>query len=189
VTGAFAYAATNLGTDTYEEGLSESFQNSAGEYTTDAPPEVIALRQTQPNFVTQEDQIWAASQPKGLLGSIFGIGAQERSLIVYQNIADGSLKFDTHYVGTWNPDTGAYDRIRLPNDIPVPSGYRLLVIEHTHPFPFCMGCMRGGYARGPSEFDQTTAAHYPNTFSIIRALMPANLGNEFEYYGPKGGGG
>jgi hypothetical protein len=85
----------------------------------------------------------------------------------------------------WDSQQGTYHNgIRIPDSLPVPAGYKLVMIEHTHP-PFDM--FFGGYERGPSAADLATAAKYPGAFSVIHSGIPwyANGGSEYYYYGPR----
>lgn len=179
------------------EGLSEKHSNIAGDYDDQAPAELIALRKKYPELVRQEELIWLDSQATGIghLGygdpnetgfmKYFGARTHEEALVVYQNINDGSLMYDRSYRPMLSPKTGDYSTINMPQILPVPDGYKLIIVEHTHPFGFNVGLQSGGYLKGPSGADFTHAQNHPGVIYVVQQGWPAG-GMENLYYDSKG---
>lgn len=111
---------------------------------------------------------------------------REQGLVVYQHIETGELKFDRSAVPVFNRKHGRFDSTRFP-PLDTSAGYRVLLIEHTHPWAFtygsfCWPC----YGRGPSKADFEAAKdisrRHPGVFHVIHAVDYWG-DDEFYYYG------
>lgn len=172
--------------DTNDFCLSANFSNAVGEFTDVAPAAVTEARRRYPELCRLEDKIWEDSQPTGLNGFLGrGIEAREQSLIVYRNTKDGRLLYDRRYVPVLDPKTGKYSRIPMPRIIPVPRGYTLFIVEHTHPFTWGFGTLPDRTMRGPSPADFVMARNNPQAFHVLQAKPPKGKPREFLYFGPR----
>lgn len=181
LTGAFAQLlgegmdALSRTSPTEEYGLSD--QGKAEEkqppYGTEAPAELVALRAAHPELVKWEDQIWSKSLALG----------KEVALIVFVNVETGTLRPQMVLASDKNPNF-----IPMPRTIVPPKGYSLVLVEHTHPFPYRFGVVPG-YMRGPSPgFDSGVMRENPGAFHVIQAVTPLqSVPRQWFYYGAKSG--
>jgi hypothetical protein len=166
--------------------LNAEFTNNRGVPFRDTiPKELAEARKNNPELGRLEDQIWKDSQGT-LLNGFLGIGEKpkEQSLVVYINNKDGSLLYDRQYNSVFNPKTGEYSTIPLPKIVPAPEGYRLFLLEHTHPWVFSFG-VASGPVRGPSPADALWAKNNPGAYHAVQVQPPADYPKQIYYYGPK----
>jgi RHS repeat-associated protein len=180
----------SIGTNAEGTGLDANFGSKERPYSNDEPATLRALRSNNPELVSYENKIWDDSQSQGLGGFLgYGRRAIEHALVVYENLKDGSLSYDSQYKGRLDPKTGEYSRIDLPLSLER-DGYKLLLVEHTHPFRSKFEGSVSAYSgalRGPSPADIGLANQYPQAFHVIQGQTPVSGAREFLYYGKKAG--
>ncbi|MCB1597284.1 MAG: hypothetical protein KDI87_06195 [Gammaproteobacteria bacterium] len=175
VTGAFVQAFGSIRDKRVRYGLSDG--DSAGPFTDDAPAGLAALREANPELVANENRLWEDS--KGWFGT--EIGAKEHALVAYESLTDGSLKYEFYAAGSNS------DFVGLPSSLPKPKGYRVALVEHTHPRAWSFGNRAyRNYVQGPSTNDMQVAGDYPGAFHVIQGKTPLGV-REFIYYGKSAG--
>jgi hypothetical protein len=171
VTGAFVQAFNHEG----DHGAADG--DKAGPFTEEAPAGLTALREANPELVTNENAIWEDS--KGWFGT--EIGAKEHALVVYENLTDGRLRYEFYAAG------GDSSFVSLPDRLPTPDGYKVALVEHTHPHAYGFGnSALSRPVRGPSPSYMQVAGDYPGAFHVIQAKTPANT-RQYFYYGKSAG--
>lgn len=181
-----SHAPGDNGLDSNNSGLSAQFTNPAGVPFTDrAPKSLEKIRAQNPQLVKYENDIWEQSQSTwlgGLLG--FGRPAHEEALVVYQHVKTGDLKYDLSYKSVFVKKTGLYNRIPMPLVVPAPADHTLLLVEHTHPWPYTFG-VKGGVMQGPSVDDDKMAKSNPQAYFVVQAQPPLGGDKQYFYFGPK----
>jgi len=154
------------------------------DYTTTTPEEFSRFVAAHPEYAKAKAAFEAANAPRGGIWE-FLFGGRENGMFTYTD-PDGHLDFQ------YRPGVGFWGN-RINTQTLTCPGYKLRVVEHTHPYPYGPASMRFSYADpGPSTDRDIPTSFWPDmrdAFSIVHGYPQFRRGEQGIdfFYGPNAG--